>query len=131
MRAIVVLILLLTSIGQISIAGLASSILSSGQHPSHQLSFTSSDQDNTGYHFSTYHEGSDPMIIEELFEEDTEETETETEKGQSINTLNTCSRCEQITLLQEAYNVRRYLPSQKYSTSSTRPIWLKNEVFRL
>lgn len=129
MRAIVLLILLITSIGQISIAGLASSILSSGQQESKQISFSSSDQDNVGYHFSTYHEGNDPMIIEELFEEDTEETETE--KDNSINEQNACSRCEQIVLLQEAYNTKRYLPSKKYCTSSTQSIWLKNEVFRL
>lgn len=127
MRAIVLLILLLTSIGQISIAGLASSILSDGQTNSQQ--FSSSEKDNSEYHFSTYHEDGGPMILEEVFEEDTEETETE--KEHTVNELYACTHCEQMSLLQEVYNTKRYLPSKKYGTSSTYSIWLKNEVFRL
>lgn len=129
MRAIVLLILLATSVGQITIAGLANNFLSSGQHQAYDTSFSSSDRDGHELHFSSYHEASDLLIIEELFEEDTEETESDEEH--STHEIYACSRCEQIVVLKEAYNARTYLPSKKYLTYSSVPLWLLDEVFRL
>lgn len=128
MRAIVLLFLLVTSFGQLSIAGLSTKINAENSNAS-QISFSSSDQDKQGLHFTTYHDGSDLLIIEELFEEDTEESESD--KEQSLYSYYGCSGCQQMIILQEAYRLRTYLPSQKYLTFSSVPIWILDEVFRL
>lgn len=129
MRAIVLFILLLTSIGQISIAGFASSILSVSRNNAHQITTLASEGKNSDHHLAVYHEGNDPIILEEVFEEDTEETDSK--KTNSTSHFFDCTRAQQFSILHEAYLNKRFFPSIKYRVYNTVPIWIRNETYRL